>query len=84
MRAPVCLLAIANVMAVLLVTTSSLALEGAADKQSPAAERTAQELERVQANPLALRDFVQRMPKGADLHSHLSRAIYVETRTCSA
>jgi adenosine deaminase len=30
-------------------------------------------------DPLALRDFLKRMPKGADLHSHLSGAVYVET-----
>jgi len=29
-----------------------------------AAERTMQELERVRDNPLALRDFLKRMPKG--------------------
>jgi adenosine deaminase len=29
--------------------------------------------------PLALRAFLYRMPKGADLHSHLSGAIYAET-----
>ena len=28
--------------------------------------------------PSALRAFVQRMPKGADLHSHLSGAVYAE------
>src|SRR5262245_22535590 len=45
----------------------------------PAAERTAQALKRVRGEPLALRDFLKRMPKGADLHSHLSGAIYAET-----
>jgi adenosine deaminase len=37
------------------------------------------ELERVRANPLELRDFLKRMPKGADLHSHLNGAVYAET-----
>jgi adenosine deaminase len=36
-------------------------------------------LERIRSEPLALRDFLKRMPKGADLHSHLSGAIYAET-----
>jgi hypothetical protein len=43
------------------------------------AERTAQTLERIRGEPLALRDFLKRMPKGADLHSHLSGAVYAET-----
>jgi len=32
-----------------------------------------------QANALALRAFLEKMPKGADLHMHLSGAIYAET-----
>ena len=36
-------------------------------------------LERVRDNPLALRDFLKRMPKGADLHNHLHSAVYAET-----
>jgi adenosine deaminase len=37
-------------------------------------------LDRVRLEPPALRDFLKRMPKGADLHSHLSGAVYAETR----
>jgi adenosine deaminase len=44
-----------------------------------AEQRAAQELERVRTNPLELRDFLKRMPKGADLHNHLNGAIYAET-----
>jgi len=33
----------------------------------------------VQAGPLALRAFLSQFPKGADLHIHLSGAIYAET-----
>ena len=29
-------------------------------------------------NPIALRQFAQSLPKGADLHSHLSGATYAE------
>src|SRR5262245_53446774 len=50
------------------------------DKQVSASERTAQALDRVRLEPPALRDFLKRMPKGADLHSHLSGAVYAETR----
>jgi adenosine deaminase len=35
--------------------------------------------EAARANPLDLRNFLIRMPKGADLHNHLSGAIYAET-----
>lgn len=34
---------------------------------------------RAAENPLALRAFLVRMPKGADLHMHLSGAVYAET-----
>ena len=33
----------------------------------------------VRADPLALHDFLKRMPKGADLHNHLDGAVYAET-----
>jgi adenosine deaminase len=42
-------------------------------------QRTAQELKQIRADPLALRDFLLRMPKGADLHNHLDGAVYAET-----
>lgn len=32
-----------------------------------------------QAGPLALHAFLQQMPKGADLHNHLSGSVYAET-----
>src|SRR6266852_2418580 len=42
-------------------------------------QRTAQALEAARANPLDLRAFLVRMPKGADLHNHLSGGIYAES-----
>lgn len=41
--------------------------------------RTAQQMERLRANPPALHAFLLRMPKGGDLHMHLSGAVYAET-----
>ena len=41
--------------------------------------RTAQQMEQLRANPPALHAFLLRMPKGADLHMHLSGAVYAET-----
>lgn len=48
-------------------------------KQTVAEHRTALSLEAARANPLALRHFLLGMPKGADLHNHLSGAIYAES-----
>lgn len=39
----------------------------------------AQRFEQVRSSPPELRAFLARMPKGADLHSHLSGAVYAET-----
>ena len=50
-----------------------------AAKKSAEEQRAALALEAARANPLDLRDFLVRMPKGADLHNHLSGAIYAET-----
>ena len=41
--------------------------------------RTAQQLDGMSENPPALRAFLLRMPKGGDLHMHLSGAVYAET-----
>lgn len=36
-------------------------------------------LEAARTNPLQLRNFLKKMPKGADLHNHLSGAVYAES-----
>ena len=36
-------------------------------------------LEAARANPLQLRNLLKKMPKGADLHNHLSGAVYAES-----
>ncbi|MGH9714494.1 MAG: adenosine deaminase family protein [Candidatus Acidiferrales bacterium] len=41
-------------------------------------QRTARALEAARANPLELRAFLLRMPKGGDLHNHLAGAVYAE------
>ncbi len=51
----------------------------AAIKSSSAFERTSRALERIRHNPLALHVFLESMPKGADLHTHLEGAVYAET-----
>jgi adenosine deaminase len=39
----------------------------------------AQKLEELRQSPLLLRRFLEAMPKGGDLHNHLSGAVYAET-----
>ncbi|MGZ5850664.1 MAG: hypothetical protein ACXWJN_08790 [Methyloceanibacter sp.] len=63
---------------VLLVLAGSAALRATAAETTPE-ERTAQKLDSVRTDPLALRTFLARMPKGADLHNHLDGAVYAET-----
>ena len=46
---------------------------------SPAADRAAAWFEAHRHRPPMLRAFVQRMPKGGDLHTHLSGAVYAES-----
>jgi hypothetical protein len=42
-------------------------------------QRVARHMERIRREPPALRAFLRAMPKGADLHTHLSGAIYAES-----
>jgi adenosine deaminase len=67
----------------LLITASILVSAGArlVAQTSPAAEsRAARAFEEARKEgPAALRDFLYRMPKGADLHIHLGGAVYAET-----
>jgi adenosine deaminase len=43
------------------------------------AQRAAAELQRVRSRPELLHDFLLRMPKGGDLHHHLTGAVYAES-----
>ena len=53
-------------------------------RQSNAEQKTARALEVARANPLSLRAFLVAMPKGGDLHNHLSGAVYAESRIRAA
>ena len=46
---------------------------------SIAEQRAARALDSVRQNPLELREFLVRMPKGTDLHNHLAGAVYAES-----
>jgi len=74
----------------LLLIAVSVAAQAAAQTPKPAPakglpvltageQRAERALESARANPLDLRALLYRMPKGADLHVHLSGAVYAET-----
>lgn len=57
------------------ILIGALALAGCASMQ----DRTAASFDEIKASPPRLRAFLAAMPKGADLHSHLSGAVYAES-----
>jgi adenosine deaminase len=64
----------------LVALATSLPAQQAPPPHSPAEARAASALvDARRAGPLAVHSFLERMPKGADLHMHLSGAIYAET-----
>lgn len=68
-------------LAMTMTVLSATILGGAvvvAQSGSPA-DRTAKYLESVRENPAALMDFLDRIPKGGDLHHHLTGAVYAES-----
>ena len=70
------------VVLLLLTSTAALPQTAAHGKSSRAAsleKRTAAYFESVRNQPSLLMDFLRHMPKGADLHNHLSGAIYAES-----
>ena len=52
---------------------------GSNSSGSTAEQRTARAMDAAKANPLSLRAFLVAMPKGGDLHVHLSGAVYAES-----
>jgi adenosine deaminase len=63
-----------------LLLAGVLATSGNAERWATSdAVLTALRLEVLANDPVFLRGFLQRLPKGADLHSHLSGAVYAET-----
>ncbi len=70
-----------NILLTAIVFLSSAL--SAADKLT-AEQRAAQHFESVRHEPLLLLAFLQQMPKGGDLHNHLTGAIYAESFICYA
>ena len=69
-----CLTQITLLIAVLLQFLPARAQAHTAEQQTAAAMEQARA-----AGPLALRAFLEGMPKGGELHSHLAGAVYAET-----
>ena len=70
-------------LALLLPCASNLCAQTGAKPATAASasleQRAARAFDAARANPLDLRAFLVRMPKGTDLHYHLSGGIYAET-----
>jgi adenosine deaminase len=64
---------------VAIALCSTLSLSGWQAKPVPASSAVQRAFDRVRNNPLELRAFLERMPKGADLHLHASGAVYAES-----
>jgi hypothetical protein len=63
----------------LLLTSTGLFPQSAVKKGWAAEKSTAEYFESIRTQPSLLFAFLRRMPKGADLHNHLSGAIYAES-----
>ena len=59
----------------LSIVASAQTKSVASSRQASGEQKTARALELARANPLALRAFLVAMPKGGDLHNHLSGAL---------
>ncbi|HEU4560293.1 MAG TPA: hypothetical protein VFS20_20760, partial [Longimicrobium sp.] len=64
---------------ILLVLLSAFATPAGAQRQESSETRTARAMEGLRGSPPRLYAFLREMPKGADLHSHLSGAVYAES-----
>ncbi len=63
----------------LLFLTAASAPAAQAQRKPTAEEKTARYFDSVRHQPSLLTDFLRRMPKGGDLHNHLSGAVYAES-----
>lgn len=66
-------------LALILASAAALPASLAAQGDPAHEAATARYLERVRSDPRALAIFLREMPKGGDLHSHLSGAVYAES-----
>ena len=74
------LIALIALSASVSVSAQRLSAHPLSTAANPAERRTASAFEAARkSGPLALHAFLESMPKGADLHMHLSGAVYAET-----
>lgn len=66
-------------LALILAAAAALPVSLAAQGNPAHTAATARYLERVRSDPRALAIFLSELPKGGDLHSHLSGAVYAES-----
>jgi adenosine deaminase len=78
-RSPLRPLRTLTVLASLLAATSIATAAPAVSQRLSAEEATARYMESIRDRPPLLVAFLREMPKGADLHSHLSGAVYAES-----
>jgi len=64
---------------VIILVWAGCSAPGSNSSGSTAEQRTARAMDAAKANPLRLRAFLVAMPKGGDLHVHLSGAVYAES-----
>src|SRR5579872_2203444 len=76
--AVVAILAVASLAAAQSAARSSRAEHSEAAARAAEA-RVSHHLESIRDDPSRLLEFLERMPKGGDLHNHLSGAIYAES-----
>ena len=77
-----CILLCAGVCAPALAQSAPATRTPAQDRRTPGEARAVRAFDAAKAdkaNALALRAFLEKMPKGGDLHLHLSGAVYAET-----
>src|SRR5260370_3690032 len=60
----------------LLVASANL---GFAQRAASSEQKTSQHFQSIRNHPWLLMDFLREMPKGGDLHNHLSGAVYAES-----
>jgi adenosine deaminase len=65
-------------LSILIVFALLVAVPSAAVAATSAETRTARHLDAIRDNPAKLRAFMKALPKGADLHNHLSGAVPTE------
>ena len=72
-------LAVALSLAAVSAYTADAQTKPKAARAIAPSDRAARAFDAARSNPLELRAFLVRMPKGADLHMHLSGAVYAES-----